>query len=235
MSSGPPLPYTYSWTPTARAPGSSSVSGREFVQIAVAFAVLTLDFILILSGAGLIEGGVLSSAFSSVTLVIVAALTAMTAFVAHEMAHKVSAQSYGYWAEFRWSPMGLVFSLFTAYLGFLFAAPGATVVAGMTDRRQWGRTALAGPLSNFAFGAVFYAGALATWYSGSPLYTWLLVLAYFNCWFGTFNLFPFGPLDGAKVMRWSPATWAVAIVATGALAALSGIALFFYGNPVLHP
>lgn len=234
MSSGLTFPSTYSWTTTPPPTGSVKLSGRELVQIGVAFAVLTFDFVLIFSGSGLLEGRGLGSAFSSFTFLSLAALTALTAFVAHEMAHKVTAQRFGYWAEFRWSLSGLAFSVFTAYLGFLFAAPGATLVSGMTDTRQWGRTALAGPVSNFAFGAAFYAGALFTWYRGDSLFVWLLALAFYNSWFGTFNLIPFGPLDGAKVLRWSTVVWVITIASIGALAVLSYLALFYFGTPVLH-
>jgi Zn-dependent protease len=63
---------------------------------------------------------------------------------------------------------GLAISVFTSLFGFLFAAPGATIVGGMADAREWGRTALAGPMINVVFGATFYITALATWSSGSP-------------------------------------------------------------------
>jgi Zn-dependent protease len=235
MTSGSTFPYTYSTTPLPTASRSIRFSRTELIQIAGAFAILTLDFVLIFSGAGLLEGGQIGSAFSSLTLVVVAALTALTAFVLHEVAHKIAAQRLGCWAEFRWSLSGLAFSVFTAYLGFLFAAPGATVVSGMADTREWGKTALAGPMMNLGMGAAFYAGALFTWYRGDSVFVWFLALAFYNSWFGTFNLFPFGPLDGAKVLRWSTAVWIVAIIGTGALAAVSYVALNQFGNPVLQP
>ncbi len=169
----------------------------------------------------------------SLTVVAVSALSALTAFVAHEMAHKIAAQRLGAWAEFRYSPLMLVFSLLISFaVGFLFAAPGATVVSGMSDRREWGRTSLAGPLSNIGFSAVFYAAAVATYAVGSAFFVPLLILAFFNGWFGTFNLIPFGVLDGAKVFAWSKAAWVGALVPAAILAGVTYAALFF-GTPLL--
>ena len=141
------------------------------------------------------------------------AIAALTGFLAHELAHKVSAERAGFWAEFRMSPMGLLVSLATAFLGFLLAAPGATVVSGMSDARQWGRTSLAGPVVNLVEGAAFAIGALAVAHVAASATYWidsLWLLAFFNGWFATFNLIPLGPLDGRKVLRWSSGVWIVA-------------------------
>ena len=228
-----PYRYTYSWAPAQPEPGHVTTSPTELLHIGVAFLVLTFDFVLILFVGGLITG-FRFSAFGSVplTAVLTAAGLAFTAFVCHELAHKVSAQRRGYWAEFRWSPMGLVFSVFTAYLGFLFAAPGATVVGGMGDIRQWGRTSLAGPLANLGFATIFYVSSTAAWLLGSSLFFWLLLLAYFNTFFAAFNLVPIGPLDGAKVLRWSTVAWAVSFVAAAVFAAVCYLGLYFLGRPI---
>jgi Zn-dependent protease len=223
-----PGSYAYSWTPAEPARRGFTTSPREILNIAVAFAVLTFDFVLIIGVGGLASGAGLGS-LTSIPLEIVLACVGIagTAFVCHEMAHKVAAERMGYWAEFRWSPMGLVFSLFTSLFGFLFALPGATVVSGMADVRQWGRTAIAGPATNLAFAGIFYAATLTLWSVGNTLWFWLLLVAYFNAWFAAFNLIPFGLLDGAKVLRWSSAVWGIAfaIAAVGAAVCLASIYL----------
>lgn len=70
-------------------------------------------------------------------------------------------------------------------------------------------TALAGPLSNFVFalvGAVFCNAALAAWYlnqgSQALFYTaqFFLILVSMNIGLGVFNLIPFPPLDGSKIL-----------------------------------
>ncbi len=235
MSAPPSYPYQvrYSYTTGQPLPTRITTSRTELFQIGVAFLVLTLDFTLIIGFGSLVDR---SLGFTAITpwVVFVAASAALTAFVAHEMAHKISAQRLGAWAEFRYAPIMLLFSLVISFtIGFLFAAPGATVVSGMTDRREWGRTSLAGPLSNMGFSIIFFAASVGTLVAGlgGTVFGAFLLLAYLNAWFGTFNLLPFGPLDGAKVLAWSKGTWATAIVVSGLLSALT-IASLYYGTPL---
>ena len=71
------------------------------------------------------------------------------AFVLHEIGHKIIAKKNGCWAEFRADPKGLQFGvLISLFLGILFMAPGAVMVAGLVTRRQNGHIAIAGPLVN---------------------------------------------------------------------------------------
>jgi len=234
MNAGPSSTYSYTWTPARPLPTRVRTSPQELYQISGAFAVLTLDFLLILyfGGALYAAPGILVS-LPLWEAVVVAAVAALTAFVAHEMAHKVSAQRGGYWAEFRWAPLWLAFSVLTSYLGFLLAAPGATVVGGMGSSRDWGRTSLAGPLVNMGFALAFYAGSFAAWSFGSVVYFPLLVIAFFNGWFGALNLIPLGPLDGAKVLRWSVPNWVAAFAVGAVIAGLCYVGLFVVGRPGL--
>lgn len=228
--------YYYTWTTTRPTRPRIHTSRTELLNIGIAYVVLTFDLILILTVAGLFFGQ--TSSFVSrisVPLVLAAAGAALTGFVCHEFAHKVVAQRLGFWAEFRMSVYGLVVSVITATIGFLFAAPGATVVGGMSevDRSSWGRTSLAGPMSNVAFAAVFYVAAVGLSLARSPYTIWLLLLVFINGWFATFNLIPFGPLDGAKVLRWRPSIWIAAILLCGAFAVIGYLAFYVYGSPFL--
>jgi len=235
VTSGPT--YHYTWT-AAQAPTARITTSRtELIQIGIAYAVLTLDLVLLFSGSGFFLGGSGGFAFNvSLPLVLASAGAALTGFVAHELAHKVVAQRHGFWAEFRMSPFGLIFSLLTASLHFLWAAPGATVVSGMSavDLPNWGRTSLAGPVTNLGFATVFYAASVGLYLAHSPYFIWLLLLAWVNGWFATFNLLPFGPLDGAKVLRWSTPIWLASILGIGAFAGVTTLAFYVYGNPLLH-
>jgi Zn-dependent protease len=229
--SGPNPSYYYYTTTTVPAPQvHHTTSGIEIRDLTIAFAVLTFDLMVIIGSLSLFAGVSSLAGFLSLRTFAIAATAAVTGFLAHELAHKFVAQRYHAWAEFRMSPVGLVVSVLTATFGFLFAAPGATVVGGMTDLREWGRTSLAGPMTNLAFAFVFLAGALVAGLAqlSAGAIGVLLWLTFFNGWFATFNLLPFGPLDGAKVRRWNTSTWAVAIVVCG-LTTIVG-ALFLYGQ-----
>lgn len=214
-----------------------STSRKEVFDLGVAFLVLTVPLVLIFSMNTLAFGGLGAGVLQPISLgiVAIAALTAGTGFVAHELAHKVVAQRRGYAAEFRMWPMGLLFTFVTGVFGILWGAPGATVVAGMPveDRRSWGLTSLAGPMANVAFALVAYGVSIVLYLHGSFYFSWALVLAWVNAWFGTFNLLPLGVLDGRKVLRWSGAAWAIALVATALLAGVAFAAVYFFNTPLL--
>ncbi|MCI4350495.1 MAG: hypothetical protein L3K15_03160 [Thermoplasmata archaeon] len=205
-----------SWTPgsyligPAPAPARKlSTSPTEIVHLLIAFVVLAFDITLIQNGLAILAAGPTATTLLLNTIALGAAV-ALTGFVAHELAHKIVAQRYGFWAEFRMSPIGLFISVMTAFVGFLMALPGATMIGGMGDVRQWGRTSVAGPLLNLAEGAVFLTASAALFVDGHHLFAsqFLLLLALFNGIFAAFNLLPFGLLDGRKVFRWNRGVWA---------------------------
>jgi Zn-dependent protease len=215
VNTGPSAPrYSYTWTSSRPTVSKVTTSRKELTQLAIAYAVLTADLTILFSGGSYLAGRAGASSSITPTVVLIAAAAALTGFVAHEMAHKFVAQRLGFWAEFRMSPIGLVFSIVTAFIGFLFAAPGATMVGGMgsVDRREWGETSLAGPLTNFGFAAAFYVASIAVFRVFPLAVGPLLFLAVINMLFAGFNLLPIGPLDGAKVLRWSVEIWVAAFL-----------------------
>ncbi|MFZ0891247.1 MAG: metalloprotease [Thermoplasmata archaeon] len=223
-----------SWRPAVAA-RPVSTSSKEVLHISIAFLVMTVDIVLIAPLFGLFPNLAFGSAAYLLDFGLVGATVAFTGFLAHELAHKIVAERLGYWAEFRMSPFGLLFSLVTAYFGFLFAAPGATVVDGITDGQSWGETSIAGPLTNLVFGAVFYAAAIAVRLTAgaSDLVLAILFISFFNGWIATFNLIPFGPLDGRKVYRWRPAVWGLTIAVSVVFAIVCYLA-FNTGTPFPH-
>jgi len=235
MSSGPYVSTV--WTRASLPPTGGRTSRTELTHATIAFVVLTVDLIIILSGRGFLEGGTVSSLVSPVPLyfVLIALAAAFTGFLAHELAHKWEARRLGCWAEFRMWPTGLLLSLLTSAAGFLFAAPGATMVLGMDprDRRGWGRIGLAGPLMNLAFGLVFYLGSLATFHLAVVVSGALLFLALINTLFATFNLLPIGPLDGAKVLRWGLRPWITSFFLALVSLVVCYTAFYYYASPFL--
>jgi Zn-dependent protease len=204
-----------------------TTSWTEVSHLVIAFVVLTIDIALVRTQISVFQSptGVAAGVPAFLGGLDIAAVAALTGFVAHEMAHKVVAQRHGFWAEFRMSPAGLLFSLATALFGFLLALPGATVIGGMGDVREWGRTSVAGPAINLVFGGAFLASAYWVGQSVNAPDLWasLMFLAFVNGVFAAFNLLPFGPLDGRKVLRWSRAVWTLAF---GLAALFIGTVLF---------
>ena len=92
----------------------------------------------------------------ALTYLVIALLTAgILAFVLHELAHKFTAIKFGFWAEFRKNNfMLLVAVALAALVGFVFAAPGATVIYNIRpdgrviSREENGKISAAGPLTN---------------------------------------------------------------------------------------
>jgi len=123
-----------------------------------------------------------------------------TSFIFHELAHKVVAQRYGAWAEFRVNPMGLLMAMVIALFGFLFAAPGAVYIRGMIDRRMNGRISAAGPLVNLMIGGSALVVALLT---SGMIGDIMMLFATLNAFLAIFNLLPIPPLDGSKIYPWN--------------------------------
>jgi Zn-dependent protease len=150
----------------------------------------------------------------------IALAIAVTGFATHEIAHKLTAQHYGHWSEFRYSLPGLALTLVMSATGFLFGAPGATWHTA-SGRRDNGKISMAGPLVN----VIIALAAFPFVDPGSddlvPLIASAVLL--FNVILAIFNLIPIGPLDGKKVLKWSPPVYAVMVGLT--------ILLLIYAEP----
>jgi Zn-dependent protease len=128
-------------------------------------------------------------------------------FILHELAHKFTAQSYGLWAEFRLSTIGVVITAISILSPIKFIAPGMVLIAGVATTEVFGRVAFAGPLTNLIIGFLAILGSFAL-----PLGSARHVLE-IGCWVNTymalFNLIPFGDFDGLKIFRWNKGVWAL--------------------------
>ena len=134
----------------------------------------------------------------------------VTAFFVHELSHKFVAQKCGLWSEFRMYPQGLTLSVVVAFFtGLVFAAPGAVMFRGDVKPSETGRIAAAGASANIVIAVVTY---ILYHFIFSKMGFWGTLIGFIclvNLLLATFNLLPFGPLDGRKVLQWNEIAWFV--------------------------
>jgi Zn-dependent protease len=207
--------------------GGVQFSRAELLQLGVAIFGLSAAFTVVLASP--ISGGGLDlfsgDLLANLTFEFLAAfLSVGTGVALHEIMHKVVAERYGYWAEFRVSLPGLAMTFVLAFLGVIFGAPGATYISGPVTPEQDSRISAAGPLTNIALGVLCLVGAVAVAPAAVDfipflIYVLFVIIASVNLSLAAFNMLPFGPLDGAKVWRWSKVSWlAIMVTALGVLA-----------------
>jgi len=141
-------------------------------------------------------------------------LLVIVSFLFHEFGHKFVAQKHGLWSEFRMWPAGLFLTLITPFIGFLFAAPGAVMIAGNMDEKTNGKVGIAGPIVNLVMSAIGLVGLFTINHSGWVIF--FLMLGNLNAFLALFNLLPIPPLDGSKIVRWNPIVWGCAIAIAAA-------------------
>lgn len=129
-------------------------------------------------------------------------------FIAHELAHKYVAQRYGRWAEFRMWETGLTLAFLMAItMKVVFAAPGAVYISGGyfgISKKENGIISIAGPITNLILALMFLPLLAFSGVLGVLGQLGFLV----NIWLALFNLIPFPPLDGSKVIAWNSKVWA---------------------------
>ena len=101
-------------------------TSSEVRDLIIAFIVISLCF-------AIVQGGRNTDVILSILPIVMIGVGA--GFILHELGHKFVSMKYGYWAEFKLWPQGLIFALITSFFGFVFAAPGAvyTYANYMTD------------------------------------------------------------------------------------------------------
>lgn len=153
------------------------------------------------------------SAFD-ITMILPMIFIVFAVFVSHEiLGHKLMAQHFECDAEYRMWPLGLGLGLVTGLLGgFIFVAPGAVYISPVIrkkfaftvarlNRKQYGIIAAAGPFVN-----IMIAFALI---GINMIYPWFVfsLTAKISFFLALFNLIPFPPLDGQKIMGWDRKVW----------------------------
>jgi len=184
--------------------GPLNTSKIELKQLGIAWLAISIAFANVL-----IRGNF--SLFPQ--MFIISAITVGSGFFFHELGHKIMAQKYGCFAEFRAFFNMLIFAVIISFAGFVFAAPGAVMISGHPTRKQNGIISLAGPLVNLVFAYLFFI--LLTFSVLLNLSAFLITLFSYgfliNTWLALFNLLPFGNFDGRKVLNWNKLVYGVTI------------------------
>ena len=199
-----------------------SFTRNELRDLIIAFIVISIAFAI--SNVGLDTYGLIS-------ILPIIMVGAGIGCLLHELGHKYMAMKYGYQAEFKAWPLGLVIALATAFIGWVFAAPGSThVYADNVSDEMNGKISIAGPMANMALALIFIVIATIT-YPLKP-HSLTLTLIYListvgfsvNSFLATFNLLPLYSLDGTKVLKWNIAYWII-IFAIAAVMLLTSISI----------
>ena len=181
----------------------------EITHIIISVLVLTIAFSFWLSG-GLIFNTNLNLIINSIPYAFAGVLTA---FFFHEMSHKFMAQKFGLWAEYRLFHLGLILALIiSVFTGFIFAAPGAVMFMGGSRYHETGKIAMAGPLANIVVAMITLPIYLYFLFEESVLGQIIGFICLINAFLATFNLLPFGPLDGVKIIRWNATVWIILLI-----------------------
>lgn len=179
---------------------------REIVHLVASLLVLTIAF---------------TYPRLSPQMLFAAAVGVGTGFLLHEMAHKFTAQRYGYAADYEASPMGLLLALGLSFAtggNFVFAAPGAVMIRGRQAAygydygyapqaaKEFAYISVSGAVVNLVLAVLFLVASFFV-VPQSFIQAVLIRSSFINVFLAGFNMIPFGPLDGAKVWRYNPVLW----------------------------
>jgi len=216
-----PREYMYFPKGTLEMGKPGQISKLELKHISISMIVMIISFTFALSQNSLvwslINGGISYDRIFQGFLF--SLLGIFSAFFFHELSHKLMAQYYGLWSEFRMYPKALMISLVLSITtGFAFAAPGAVMFRGEPRVFEEGKIAMAGPLANIFLAGVFLPVFLFTFFQELGLIAkGLGFICLINTIFALFNVLPFGPLDGVNIVKWSKFVWISLIIISSCL------------------
>lgn len=182
-------------------------SNKEIKDLFIAWLMISIAFAILLSGG-------IKSFLSFNTLIIsfmISGLTVGISFLLHELMHKLLAQKYHLWAEFRAYYNGLFLAILFSLFGFILAAPGAVEIRGRINKEMNGKISLAGPLTNIIL-AVLFLIAIFTISYGNILGLFLKYGLTINSLLAAFNMIPVRPFDGKGVYDWNKSAYFISLI-----------------------
>lgn len=180
-------------------------SPAELKDMLKAWLIISLAFAIVLSGG---FTGILSLKF--LLQLVIALLAVGSGFLFHELGHKLLAQRYGFFAEFKAFDNMLFIALIMSLFGFVFAAPGAVMIHGSLSKKQNGKISLAGPLINLILAAIFLSMFFLV--SIDLLRVILFPAFIINSWLALFNMIPVWNFDGSKILEWNKIIYTITII-----------------------
>lgn len=176
-------------------------SNTELKDLLIAWLFVSIAFAI----ARTADKGITFNTFISIEFLIFMIISAATvgiAFLFHELAHKIVAQRYKCWAEFRADINMLMMGVLISFLGVVFIAPGAVMIFGHINQRQNGIISMAGPLTNIILAIIllpFTFMNFSSWIINEIIASGYLI----NAWLALFNMIPLWNFDGAKIYAWN--------------------------------
>ena len=201
-------------------------SERELRDLTISAVVLALAFAIMFEGgwSGIVGGKDVLASLSEAFLI--ALIGVSLGFVLHELGHRFVARRFDCVAGYEMWPVGLVMALAFSLFGVVIAAPGAVMIRPKMafgyyvrlDKRKLGLISVTGPAMNLCLAVAFLG--LYSQYSTVDFWKEVFALgALINAWLAGFNLIPFGPFDGKKILDWNKMIWVITLaVAVGIIA-----------------
>jgi Zn-dependent protease len=208
-------PREYMYFPKGKLEGGKPghFSRIELIHLTISIFILTIAFSFALSSNNLIFSLYYGFEFIRFQENIIKILFGIIiAFFIHEISHKIMAQKYGLWSEYRMYIKGLGLALLLGVLTpFVFAAPGAVMFRGKIRNFEMGHIALAGPLSNIIIATITLIIYIYIFIQDTFSNEIIGYICLINSVLATFNLLPIDPLDGSKIIKWNENIWILSI------------------------
>ena len=192
-------------------------SNKELKDLLIAWLFISIAFSIVRT-TSLDETFSINNFISSkfLILMIISAITVGLGFLLHELSHKIVAQRYKCWAEFRADLNMLVLALLMSFLGFVFIAPGAVIIYGHINNKQNGIISMAGPLTNIII-AILLLPLIFTNMTSEILKEIISSGFLINAWLGLFNMIPLWNFDGIKIYKWDKKVYFLMLITAALL------------------